>query len=221
MGMMINRRRVMGGGEKGFLAGAIDMGLPSGTLWAQGNICKDAQGNYSIGVPSDYGCFFSWGNIDGYYWNSNSDKEDYNFNSYNYNLTPGSQLTASIANNDAEHDAAVARLGNGWHMPTQDNFQELFSSVNCSWSKAIINGINVLHVVSKRNGNELFFPYTGLRINSYIHYRENYGDYVSSTLYSATQAHDTSFNSEGYVTVLWRNPRYYGFPIRPVYTPNN
>ena len=162
--------------------GAVDMGLPSGLLWAQGNICKDAQGNYSMGAPSDYGCYFSWGNIDGH----NAYSEDnYSFDDTNYNASPGKQLTASIPSNDAEHDAAIARLGNGWHMPTKENFQELFNSNNCTWQWTSVNGVNGYLVTSKRNGNTLFFPASGSRDGSSLNNRGQYGLYWSSSFVTA------------------------------------
>ena len=45
---------------------AVDLGLTSGTLWAQGNIMKDGNGDYYMGDETDYGCLFSWGNVDGH-----------------------------------------------------------------------------------------------------------------------------------------------------------
>lgn len=152
MGMMINRRRVCGG-KKGLPAGAIDMGLPSGTLWAQGNIVKDANGNYAIGEPTDYGCYFSWGNIDGH-----NEGDGYSFDDANYALTPGRKLTGKIPSDDTEHDAAVARIGGGWHMPTNTNISELFNSQNTSRQWMQIDGVKGFLLTSVQNNNTLFFP---------------------------------------------------------------
>ena len=128
-------------------AGAVDLDLPSGKIWAQGNIIKNGD-QYAMGGISDYGCYFSWGNIDGH----NSYSEDnYSFDDANYNASSGKQLTASIASNDAEHDAAVARLGNGWHMPTTSDFQELFNSSNATRQWTSLNGVNGYLLTSVRN----------------------------------------------------------------------
>ena len=193
-------------------AGAVDMGLPSGLLWAQGNIVKDAQGNYSMGAPSDYGCYFSWGNIDGH----NAYSEDnYSFDDTNYNASPGKQLTASIPSNDAEHDAAVARLGNGWHMPTTANFQELFNNAYTTRQWTTINGVSGYLLTSIANGNTLFFPASGVRDGSALSNRGSNGNYWSSSFNNATYAYNLYFNS-GAVNPANNNGRRYGWPIRPV-----
>ena len=96
------------------------------------------QGNYSMGAPSDYGCYFSWGNIDGH----NAYSEDnYSFDDTNYNAHQVKQL-------DRQHSRAMMLsmmllwlvLGNGWHMPSTANFQELFNSNNCTWAWTTVNG---------------------------------------------------------------------------------
>lgn len=97
------RRRLM---EQSIPNGFVDLGLPSGTLWAKGNICKDTDGKYYIGEETDYGCYFSWGNIEGH-----NEGEGYNFNSKTYKSTAGNSLTSDINPDDASHDAALARLG--------------------------------------------------------------------------------------------------------------
>lgn len=192
--------------------GAVDMDLPSGLLWAQGNIVKDAQGNYSMGNPSDYGCYFSWGNIDGH---NEYSEDNYSFDDANYNASPGKQLTGSIASNDAEHDAAVARLGNGWHMPSSANFQELFNSNNCTWSWTTVNGHVGYLVTSKRNGNTLFFPACGSRDGSALSNRGSSGNYWSRSFGNATSAFNLNFNSGSVIPANNVNRRR-GLTIRPV-----
>ena len=55
----------------------VDLGLPSGTLWAKGNIIKKGD-DYQIGEETDSGLYYSWGNInghqegDGYYFDPSS-----------------------------------------------------------------------------------------------------------------------------------------------------
>lgn len=192
--------------------GAVDMGLPSGTVWAQGNIVKDSIGRYSMGNPSDYGCYFSWGNIDGH---NEYSEDSYSFDQTNYDASPGAQLTANIASNDATHDAALAQLGDGWHMPTKENFQELFNANNCTWEWTQVNSINGYLVTSKTNGNTLFFPASGIRDGSALNYRGSDGYYWSSSFINASSAYDLSFNSRT-VSPAYNNVRRNGFSIRPV-----
>lgn len=211
MGMIINRRRVCGVGEKGLPAGAVDMGLPSGTLWAQGNIVKDANGNYAIGAETDYGCYFSWGNIDGH-----NEGEGYNFNSDNYALTPGSQLTGNIPSDDATHDAAVARIGGGFHLPSRDQMDELFNSEYTTNEWTTVNGVNGRKVTSLINGNSIFFPAAGSYNVTSLRNHGSRGYYWSSRWYDASYAFYLLFSS-GSVYPHSNNVRYYGFLVRAVF----
>ena len=221
MGLYIgnNKYKVMIGNQRGSFVtedkvlpyGAVDMGLPSGTLWAQGNIVKDAQDNYYMGEPTEIGCYFSWGNIDGH----NTYNEDhYSFDPTNYNASPGGQLTASIPSNDAEHDAAVARLGNGWRMPTSDNFIELFNSNYTTWQWSQINGITGLLIVSKSNYNQVFLRASGSRYYQNNDSVDNVIYYWSSTLGRSCFAVKSQNRLEPSFTI---GQRIAGFTIRPVH----
>ena len=53
------RRRLLQSSKK---IDFVDLGLPSGILWAKGNIINPKSGVYEIGKPSDYGGYASWGN---------------------------------------------------------------------------------------------------------------------------------------------------------------
>lgn len=132
----------------------VDLGLPSGTLWAKGNLVKDANGNYSIGKETDQGAYFSWGNIEGH----NKD-EGYVFSEENYKSTPGALLTSNIASDDAEHDAARANLGAPWHLPNEAEYEELRDY--CNKNIDTVDGVTGIRVTSKINGNSIFFPVFG------------------------------------------------------------
>ena len=93
----------------------VDLGLPSGTLWADRNLGAKS--------PSDYGAFVSWGNTDLHFpdkgdvdWGDNDDAfRDYEFTEEEYEDTPGAKLKGDL---DLEHDAAHVNLGGNWRMPT-------------------------------------------------------------------------------------------------------
>ena len=214
--MMINRRRVYGGGESGdpWAQYAVDLGLPSGTLWASGNICKDSQGNYYIGNPTDSGCYFSWGNIDGH-----NKGEGYSFNETNYNATAGASLTSSIAITDAEHDAAVARLGNGWHLPSYSNIYEIAFGNGVIREYTSVNGVNGVLITSKNNGNTIFLPCTG----SYVRgtFNSNNGNCWSGTINGKGAAYYIGSSTSGIQmgSHTFYGARFGGFAIRPVKLP--
>lgn len=210
MGIILNRRRICGGGEKPLHEEFVDLGLPSGILWAKGNIVKDEQGNYSIGNETDYGCYFSWGNIDGH-----NSGEGYSFSSTNYYVSPGSTLTGSINATDAEHDAALARLGNGCRLPTLSDFVEISNNVYTTNVWTTQNGIAGMLVTSKANGNSIFFPASGFNYRGAIGSR---GYYWSSTFLRTNDAYNLYFDSNN-INTNYNFSRWYGLAVRAVYKP--
>ena len=188
---------------------AIDLGLPSGTLWADRNVGAKSQ--------YDYGLFFSWGNTKGYRpntgdmdWGDFDNAFDYKFTSDEYEKTPGAKLEGDI---DLEHDAAHVNMGEPWKMPTSEQFQELYD--NCDWIRKNIHGVNGYLVVSKINGNSLFFACSGYYNGTTLHNRGSNGLYWASTLSSSASGRYLYFNSSD-VNPRNYNYRFYGFTVRPV-----
>ena len=193
---------------------AVDLGLPSGKLWADRNVCAKS--------PEDYGAFFSWGNVEPHFpnkdnmdWGDDDEAFDYKFNSENYKKTPGYKLEGDI---DAEHDAATVNLGAPWCMPTEDDFQELYD--NCDWVRKTVNGVNGYLVTSKKNGNSTFFPCSGYGFGASWDYRGGHGYYWSASFSSAADARILYFDSGG-VNPQGDDYRYNGFAVRPVQTSIN
>ncbi len=196
---------------------AVDMGLPSGTLWCDRNV--------GAKFPEDYGAFFSWGNTDPHYpnrdnmdWGDDDDGFDYSFDSDTYEKTAGYKLESNIdykieSNIDMAHDAARVNMGEPWQMPTEEQIKELFD--NCDWVRKTINGINGYIVTSKINGNVIFFPASGYGLGTSWYNRGSYGYYWSSSWNSALNARYLNFNSGGVYPQINYN-RYNGFPVRPV-----
>lgn len=189
----------------------VDLGLPSGLLWARGNIVK-VDGSYTIGEPTDYGCYFSWGNIDGH-----NAGEGYDFGTANsgpYASTPGAQVSANIASNDASHDAALACLGAPWHMPTKEDFKELYDNTDREWTS--IDGINGWKFMKKTDHSVyVFFPATGFGNGTSVDYVGARGRYWSSSWSSADYANNMFFDSSS-VNPQNSYYRYRGFSVRAV-----
>ena len=188
---------------------AVDMGLPSGTLWCDRNVGAKS--------PEDSGAFFSWGNTDPHYpnrdnmdWGDDDDGFDYSFDSDTYEKTAGYKLEGNI---DMAHDAARVNMGEPWQMPTEEQIKELFD--NCDWVRKTINGINGYLVTSKINGNIIFFPASGIGNGTTWNYRGANGYYWSSSWYSARNARNLGFDSDGVYPQHTGN-RYSGFAVRPV-----
>ena len=206
---------------------AIDMGLPSGLLWARTNI--DAQMNNGFAASAfQYNCsFFSWGNVTGH--NPISDSAfSYDFGSAvsgPYASTPGSKLTGNIPV-DSTYDAARAICGDPWRIPTTAEIKELFDNCDCvqadgttvitsSGKLVTINGVVGVYLKSKTNGNLLFLSCSGRGEGTSWAYRTIYGNYWSSTLVASDAANFLELNQNFNVPQHTR-PRYYGHSIRPV-----
>lgn len=186
---------------------AVDLGLPSGTLWADRNVGADA--------PEGWGDHFAWGETEpkGYYqWSS------YKWCNGSYNTLTKYCTNSSYGTVDGkivldlEDDAAYVNMGSEWRMPTLSELQELFN--NCTWTWTTQNGVNG-YKVTGNNGNSLFLPAAGCRDYSDLY--AAYGNYWSSSLdeSSPDYAYVLCFGSGNYFD--WNNyDRYYGRSVRAV-----
>ena len=190
----------------------VDLGLPSGTLWATCNVGANA--------PEEYGDYFAWGETEPkdvyswetYKWCNGSDttltkyctKSKYGYNGFVDNKT---EL-------DPEDDAAYVNWGASWRMPTKSQLGELRSE--CTWLWSNLNGVNGI-LVTGPNGNSIFLPANGCRTGSSL-ILSNVGNYWSLNLYiyGGIDAYDFYFWSDGFWGV---NPhtREGGRAVRAVY----
>ena len=100
---------------------AIDLNLPSGTIWADRNICAEN--------PWDNGLYFSWGNVDGHTVDEdNFILNGYSFDKKTYHISSGGQYTGSEL--DTEHDAATVNMGSDWRIPTSTEISELVENTD-------------------------------------------------------------------------------------------
>ena len=191
---------------------AVDLG--SGVKWATGNLTKDSSGNYSIAPATDYGAYFSWGNIDGHRVAGQTDS--YRFDSATYDSTTGHNLKADIAYGDATYDAARVRLGSPWRIPTYDELTWLKD--NCTWTwkasgNTDYNGVAGYEVVGT-NSNKIFLPCAGYYDGTSLSDGGTHGYYWSTKYGSSTYAYSLYFGSRN--EDMYYNSRYYGLSVRPV-----
>jgi len=203
--------------------GYVDLGLPSGLLWAQGNIVKNGS-KYEIGAETDYGAYVSWGNIVPHFSANGSTFDDgYNWGSSNsgpYASTPGASIAFTAQGQgfaeDSGYDAARELLGGKWKMPTTADFKELNDNCTSAWVANYNNsGVAGRLFTSKINGATLFFPAAGYGNNSSVNSRGSNGIYWSRSLCNADGGYGLLFGSS-LVYHQNNNPRYYGFPVRAV-----
>ena len=196
----------------------VDLGLPSGTLWATCNIGASS--------PEEYGDYFAWGETDGY----NDGKTTFDWSTYKWYEGSISTLTkyctdSEYGNNrftdfktelDLEDDAAYVNWGPDWRMPSLEQFRELINSSYTTTEWTTQNSVNGRKITSKKNGNSIFLPATGYRYDSSLNGAGSLGYYWSRTLYSlySPYAWHLFFDSSG--LNVDSSIRYYGRSVRPV-----
>lgn len=194
---------------------AVDLGLPSGTKWANMNIGAEE--------ASQYGQMFAWGETTGY---SSTDSSDHSFNWDNYfwNPTHDGQTFTKYTPGDGkdrlepEDDAAAAIWEGPWLMPTEADFTELIAGTTQRWV-ANYNGTGVsgMKFVSKAAGNSnyIFLPAVGARANAEHFGAGSEGYYWASSLNNvAQQGRALYFSSSAEYTTQPIRSR--GLSIRPV-----
>ena len=193
----------------------VDLGLPSGTLWATKNI--GAQHS------TQRGYYFSWGNLEGYVASyTEGDYQGtivgYSFIQDNYELTNGYGLSGTIPE---EKDAAYDSWGEDWRIPSDTQFQELIDNCTITWVTK--NGIPGKLFTSNINGKTLFIVNNGYgnatTLDSPMYqaaYWTNVEDEVNTNRALAF-ALSTSILSN--LTIIHPEEKRFGFGVRPVQVP--
>jgi hypothetical protein len=203
----------------------VDLGLPSGTLWATCNIGATS--------PEEPGDHFAWGETE--------PKTNYAWETYKWcDGTKPTTTNASITKYcdrgaygqldgkltlELEDDAAHVNWGGDWHMPTLEEFQELMD--NCTFEWIDLENGNEGYKITGSNGNSIILPRGG----------RHSGENISNTIFRYWSANlhmnrIASNNHATHATMLDYGTnteteftgvgRYYGFAVRPVlsqYTP--
>lgn len=189
----------------------VDLGLPSGLLWADRNVGADS--------PADYGNYYAWGET--------SPKEVYDWSTYLYGHAKHelskycSQVddglngyTDNLVTLEASDDAATANLGGKARIPMNHEWQELIA--NTTIKSTTRNGVyGCLFTAS--NGKSIFLPAGGSK--SYL--AREYCCYWSSTLHTVSPNNawglfTHSVKSEIQYLTMRRENRYRGLSVRAV-----
>lgn len=168
----------------------VDLGLSS--KWASFNLGATS--------PEQTGALFAWGEVesktyfswDNYRWGREDAPTKYKNGQGVYALL-------------SEDDAATQILGEGWRMPTSNDFWELYAY--CSWSKTTKNGVSGYNI--SRNGKTIFLPSPD---SDELHY---WTASVAGNLDS--KAHANGWSNDYGRWLSWFDFRYIGNVIRPVY----
>ena len=129
----------------------VDLGLPSGALWATMNIGATS--------PEKTGNKYAWGET--------TTKSTYNWKTYKfctfytnsslYYMNKYSRSGDCKTVLELVDDAARVNWGGQWKMPTSGNFEELCEK--CTWTLTTLNGTNVYKVTGP-NGHSIYLPAT-------------------------------------------------------------
>lgn len=177
----------------------VDLGLPSGTLWATCNVGANS--------PEEYGDYFAWGET--------SPKRYYNRDSYYVRVNKDEGL-------DLEHDAAYVNWGKNWRMPTFSQIEELcnFDYITIEWTTE--NGVSGRKVTSKSNGNSIFLPATGCHDAHHSTAKDDFYDAGISGHYWSRTLDPNTLDIAPYLyisSVSFHTGSYYpycGYSVRPV-----
>lgn len=195
----------------------IDLGLPSGILWADRNV--------GARTPEDRGIVVKWGGVSGWRDGHLLSPNDGHFHSIDASMsktiftkyrTQPVHISADNRNIlDPEDDAAHVFLGEKWTTPTKEEIQELIDNTDIEH----INVIGCFRYTSRINGNTILLP-TVMPGNFHGAVRSEQCWYWSSSLCPLGE------NSESYcleqsdiyevsceVSVLFRDCE---LPIRPI-----
>ncbi len=191
----------------------VDLGLPSGLLWATCNVGADN--------PEDYGDYFAWGET--------QPKDIYNWDTYQYCNGYYNTLTKYCNNSSfgyngfiddltallPEDDAATANWGSGWRMPTKEEWQELYQNTTHIYTTQ--NGVNG-RLFTASNGNSIFLPAAGYHNVSSLYNAGSDGYYWSSSLITGGPIGAWHFHfGSGYYNMS-NGGRDYGNSVRAVHT---
>lgn len=187
----------------------VDLGLPSGTLWATCNV--------GANKPEEYGDYFAWGETE--------PKEVYFDCNYKwahfskYNSTDGKMEL------DPEDDAAYVNMGPSWRTPSVEQISELVNS--CTWRWTQKNGVNG-YLVTGPNGNTIFLPAADICVEDYpLEDAGSYGCYWTRTqfqinnipgVYDPLQLEFSAEDREICSRIIYR---YFGHSVRAVYVSQN
>lgn len=204
----------------GKAAQMVDLGLPSGTLWADRNVGADK--------PEAYGSYFAWGETvpkSDYSWSTykygNGDSKNNLFTKYCQDAKYGKDgYTDSYIELLHVDDAASVNWGGNWRMPSEEQIKELYNNTDNTWVDDFEGtGVSGRKFTNKKDSSKfIFLPATGYRYGTSLEIAGSYGYYWSRTLSdNLFRAYDLSFHS-GYVNCS-NNSRSIGHTVRPVVAP--
>ena len=144
----------IGGGTTTDKVGYVDLGLPSGNLWAECNLGASS--------PEAYGDYYAWGEVEPKQVYTNSNHKWYKEGAPSLGFTKYNNEDGKLSLED-EDDAVIQKLGNGWRTPTLADFRELTNQKYTTIEKTTLNGVAGYKITSKKNKKSIFIPFAGFK----------------------------------------------------------
>ena len=132
----------------------VDLGLPSGNLWAKCNLGASA--------PEAYGDYYAWGEVEPKQEYTKSNHKWYKEGAPSQGFTKYNNEDGKLTLED-EDDAVIQKLGNGWRTPTLADFRELTNQKYTTIEKTTLNGVAGYQITSKKNKKSIFIPCAGFK----------------------------------------------------------
>lgn len=183
----------------------VDLGLPSGTLWATCNV--------GATKPEECGDYYAWGEV--------TPKDVYDWTTYKWCNGSDTTITKYVWAEliVPQDDAAYVHWGGDWRIPNHFDFYELMDE--CKWEWVTQNGIDGYKVISNHNENFIFLPAAGFRAFSSLIDVGTRGYYW--TAITGDSFCDDCFMVDGSYCYFYQDfficsqeVRCYGHTIRPV-----
>ena len=186
----------------------VDLGLPSGILWAKCNIGADTE--------TDAGLYFQWGDTRGYTADQVGVDKIFDWAHYKFgtrdNLTKYNS-TDGLTTLQLADDAAYANMGEDWKVPTKEEYQELIDNTTREWVKDYQGtGVNG-RLFTGTNGHTLFLPAVGAASGNVVYGISLYGLYWSA---NCDENAGTNFGISKDTIYINNNPRCSGYTIRGI-----
>ena len=194
----------------------VDLGLPSGTLWATCNVGADN--------PAGDGYYLAWGE-------TFEKSTYYDWEHYKYCKGTSKTLTKYCTVEEwsgnismdgltellPEDDAATVNWGFEWQMPSKAQFEELFNSGYTTTEWTTLNGKNGMRITSKSNGRSIFLPASGYKVDYTRKFYGEYGLYMSRSIHNQYPATAyTAYFIYGDSKAVDNYGREAGYSVRPV-----
>lgn len=195
--------------------GYVDLGLPSGNLWAECNLGASS--------PEQYGDYYAWGEVE--------PKQEYTYPNHKWYKEGTPSLGFTKYNNEDgkltledEDDAVIQKLGNGWRTPTLADFRELTNQKLTTIKKTTLNGVAGYQITSKRNKKSIFIPCAGFKHDKPQTREISSSEEVAICMTNLRRIDDEVFNAWSFAFQQDRIGRYGkrrpdGISVRPVKGP--